>query len=190
MPPEKVRTLGADARPAVARTALSPAHAGVPGALDFGHFADAMASLASTVCVATAATGEMRHGRTVTAVTSLSATPPSLLVSITRGSDLAKAIAEEGRFSLNLLAEGQEAVGDAFAGKIAVADRFSVGQWDAWTSGQPRLAGAATAIDCELAGIVEMDTHCLFVGVLVEARTSDAEPLLWYERQYRTLAEL
>ncbi|WP_196260899.1 flavin reductase family protein [Pelagibacterium limicola] len=188
MPPDEVRKSAADDRPA-AHAEVSPAAADVPGALDFPHFADTMSTLAATVCIATAAAGDRRLGRTVTAVTSLSAQPPSLLVSITRGSDLEKLIAETGRFSLNLLAEGQEAIGDAFAGRSPVAERFSVGIWEKWASAQPRLAGAATNIDCRVAACIEMDTHCLFVGVLVASEISDRRPLLWYRRGYRTLSD-
>lgn len=187
MPPEKVRKPAADAE--AAHAALSLAGADIPDALDFAGFADTMASLASTVCIAAAADGEERYGRTVTAVTSLSPQPPTLLVSITTGSDLARLIERTGRFSINLLAEGQEAVGDAFAGKSEVTDRFSIGRWDKWPSGQPRLMGAKTAIECTLTGSVTLDTRRVFIGVLVGAQTTGAAPLLWYDRGYRTLAE-
>lgn len=187
MPPKDVRAVAADAAAASRRVSMSPASAAIGDALDFAHFTDTMSRLAATVCVAAAASGVERHARTVTAVTSLSARPPSLLVSITRGSDLARLIAKTGRFSLNLLAEGQEEVGDAFAGKLEIEDRFSVGRWTRWPSGQPRLQGAATAIECRVAGSVDLDTHCLFVGVLTGAETSEAKPLIWYRRGYHGL---
>lgn len=177
-----------DAAAMAAHASLSIADADTADALDFARFADSMASLASTVCVATAALGGERYGRTVTAVTSLSPQPPTLLVSITRDSDLARLIARTGRFSLSLLAEGQEAVGNAFAGKGEVADRFGIGQWETWPSGQPKLKGAASSIECRLAGSIELDTRCVFIGLLVGAETSGTPPLLWYERGYRSLA--
>lgn len=185
MPPENVRTTAADTM--TSRVKLSCAGADVSNALDFAHFADTMASLASTVCVATAADGDMRLGRTITAVTSLTAQPPSILISITKGSDLARLIERTGRFSLSLLADDQNEIGNAFAGKLNVDDRFALGSWSSWPSGQPKLAGAATSIECKLAGIVEMDTHSLFIGILIGAETTTATPLLWYERGYHTL---
>jgi flavin reductase (DIM6/NTAB) family NADH-FMN oxidoreductase RutF len=188
MPSEKVRIPHVDIS-ATPRTTLSLAGGAIGDALDFAHFADTMASHAATVCIATSAWGDERHGRTVTAVTSLSAEPPSLLVSITRGSQLADMVLKSGGFSLNLLAHGQQELGDIFAGKRVVPDRFAIGEWGSWTSGQPKLAGAATVIDCRVAGIVELDTHTLFVGVLVGAETSDRKPLLWYRRGYRELSD-
>ena len=187
MPPNNVRPLGADAAPASRSVSMSPATAGIDDALDLAHFTDTMSRLAATVCIAASADESERHARTVTAVTSLSAQPPSLLISITKGSDLARLIARTSRFSLNLLAEDQQEIGDAFAGKLRLEDRFSVGHWTQWPSGQPRLEGAATAIECRVAGSVDMDTHCLFVGVLTGARTSEKKPLMWYRRGYHML---
>ena len=186
MPPENARASATGTK--MTRVDLSCPGADMPGALDFAHFADTMASLAATVCVATSADGDERYGRTVTAVTSLTAQPPSILVSITKGSDLARLIEKTEQFSLSLLADDQEEIGNAFAGKLSLEDRFKIGVWGQWPSGQPKLAGAATSIECKLAGVVEMDTHCLFIGILVSAEKTEASPLLWYEREYHTLA--
>lgn len=57
----------------------------------------------------------------------------------------------DGGFSLAMLAEGQEMIGDAFAGKVQHAQRFLIGVWGEWPSGRPHLFGASAAIDCELA---------------------------------------
>src|SRR5690606_41757783 len=65
-----------------------------------------------------------RSGRTVTAVLSLSAEPPMVLVSVKSDSALATAIISDGGFSLAMLAEGQEMIGDGFAGKIPHGHRF------------------------------------------------------------------
>lgn len=179
-----------DAASRAAHASLSLAGTDAADALDFAGFANTMASLASTVCVATAALGDERYGRTVTAVTSLSAQPPTLLVSIAKDSDLARLIEETKRFSLSLLAQGQQAIGDAFAGKGDVTDRFGIGTWEKWPSGQPKLAGAASSIECRLAGTIELDDRRVFIGVLIGAETSEASPLIWYERSYHGLAPL
>ncbi len=41
-----------------------------------------------------------------------------------------------------LLAEGQTEVADAFAGRLRPPERFGVGEWGEWPSGQPLLRGA------------------------------------------------
>lgn len=157
------------------------------GTLDVGTFTDLMSHLAAAVCVATAGADGERFGRTITTAVSLSTEPPSLLISITRGTDLARLIVEAKGFSLSLLAEDQRAIGDAFAGRGDLADRFTVGDWDRWPSGHPRLRGATAVIDCSLAGIIEMDTHYLFAGIPVASQTSERPPLIWHKRSYQRL---
>ena len=75
----------------VARTSLrfnpDPRH---PPAVPRARFAEALSRLTATVCVVTATDEEgIRHGRTATAVMSLSAEPPTMLVSIDRTSAMA-----------------------------------------------------------------------------------------------------
>lgn len=154
-------------------------------------FRAAMAGLASTVHVVTAQRGDERVGRTATSVLSLSAQPPAILVSIDIVSRLADVIARTGGFSLAMLAEGQEAVGDAFAGHVAPERRFDFGSWTAWPSGQPRLQNAATALDCEVIGSMETGTHVLFAGAVVEAETDTSRsPLIWHRHGYHGLRRL
>ncbi|MCW5722674.1 MAG: flavin reductase [Devosia sp.] len=152
-------------------------------------FRAAMAGMASNVCVVAARRGDERVGRTVTAVLSLSANPPAVLVSIDIVSRLADIIIKTGGFSLAMLATGQDDIADAFAGKLQTSDRFSVGQWGRWPSGQPQLHGAVTAFDCDVIGAMETGTHVLFAGAVVEAETTtDRTPLIWQRHGYHGLA--
>lgn len=151
-------------------------------------FAEVMSHMAATVCVVSAGDGEQRLGRTATAVLSLSAEPPTVLVSIKSDSALAKAIAMSGGFSLAMLSEGQELIGDAFAGHVPPATRHLFGVWGAWASGRPHLIGAAAAMDCTLAGTVTAADHDLFIGSIIATDVSGhSRPLLWSGREYRSL---
>ena len=147
-----------------------------------------MSGLASAVHVVTARRGGERVGRTATSVMSLSAQPPAVLVSIDIVSRLADLITKTGGFSLAMLASAQSEVADAFAGQVAPELRFDVGDWDAWPSGQPRLRGSVTTLDCEVIGAMETGTHVLFAGAIVEAETdAGRKPLLWHRHGYRDL---
>lgn len=151
-------------------------------------FRSAMAGMGSTVCVVAGKRGDEIAGRTVTAVLSLSATPPSVLVSIDIMSRLADIIAKTQSFSLSMLATEHEAVANAFAGKVEAADRFQVGDWISWPSGQPLLNGAVTAFECDVIGAIETGTHVLFAGAIVEAETAtDKVPLIWQRHGYHGL---
>ncbi len=151
-------------------------------------FRDAMASLAATVCIVAAALEGQRSGRTATAVFSLSGSPPSVLVSIDASAHLAGMIEEKGAFSLAMLSATQWTVADAFAGRIAPAHRFKCGTWMAWPSGNPKLAGAMTALDCDVIGRIHTGTHVLFAGAIAKiAREEAASPLIWHGRGYKGL---
>jgi flavin reductase (DIM6/NTAB) family NADH-FMN oxidoreductase RutF len=154
-------------------------------------FRSAMAAMASTVSVVTARRGDEVIGRTATSVISLSATPPALLISIDIVSRMADLIAKTGGFSIAMLADDQAPVADAFAGRLDPADRFGVGDWARWPSGNPMLLGAVTAFDCEVIGAMETGTHVLFAGAIVEAETTTSRtPLLWQRHGYHGIAPL
>ncbi|MCE8442541.1 flavin reductase family protein [Rhodovulum sulfidophilum] len=154
-------------------------------------FREAMASLAATACVVTAADADERVGRTVTATLSLAVDPPSLLVSIAASARLSSLIRARGGFSFAMLQADQPTVAEAFAGKVPRDRRFEHGTWEAWPSGHPRLRGAMVAMDCSLAGEIETEDHVLFVGRpqaidLAETR----QPLVWHHRRFTTVRPL
>jgi flavin reductase len=152
-------------------------------------FRAAMSAVSSTVYVVTARRGDERIGRTVTSIMSLAAEPPTLLVSIDLMSRLAELIVQTGGFSVAALADDQEAIGDAFAGRVQASERFDLGEWSAWPSGHPMLLGAASALDCEVVGSIETGTHVLFAGAIVNAETTTSRtPLLWQRHGYHRLA--
>jgi flavin reductase len=154
-------------------------------AVSDAEFRAAMAGVASTVHVVAARRGIERVGRTVTSVLSLSAQPPTVLISIDIVSRLADIIARTGGFSLSVLATGQEQIADAFAGGMDALERFALGRWAQWPSGQPRLEGAVTTLDCDVIGSMETGTHVLFAGAIADAEFDTARsPLLWHRRHY------
>ncbi|MBU1307849.1 MAG: flavin reductase family protein [Alphaproteobacteria bacterium] len=167
---------------------MRPARQPVVGTAEFRA---AMAGVAASVGVVTARMGSERIGRTVTSMLSLSMTPPTILISIDIVSRLADFIAKTNGFSLAILAEDQDGVGDAFAGRHDPADRFAAGEWSHWPSGHPMLMGAVTALDCEVIGSIATETHVLFAGAIIEAETNTGrQPLVWQRHGYHGLAGL
>ena len=154
-------------------------------------FRAAMAGVASSVSVVTARRGDERIGRTVTSMLSLSMSPPTLLVSIDITSRLADFIAKTRGFSLAILADDQNGVADAFAGRLDPKDRFLAGDWTHWPSGHPMLLGAVTAFDCEVIGSIATESHVLFAGAIIEAETNTGRsPLVWQRHGYHGLSGL
>ena len=90
-----------------------------------------------------------------------------------------------------MLADDQQEVADAFAGRLELENRFGAGQWSEWPSGTPMLLGAASSIDCEVIGSIATGTHVLFAGAIVEAETTTSRlPLLWQRHDYHRLTAL
>ncbi|MBS3849039.1 flavin reductase [Devosia sp. BSSL-BM10] len=154
-------------------------------------FRSAMAAMASTVSVVTARRGDEQIGRTVTSMMSLAINPPTILISIDIMSRLADIIAKTNGFSLAMLADDQQEVGNAFAGGMEPEHRFGVGEWSRWPSGHPMLLGAVTAVDCDVVGAIETGTHVLFAGAIIEVETTTSRsPLIWQRHHYQTLGGL
>ncbi|QCM03380.1 flavin reductase [Agrobacterium tumefaciens] len=148
-------------------------------------FKDSMAGLTFTVAVATASHGGERIGRTITSFMPLSAEPPLMIISVDASSRMVDLVAASRRFSVAALSRGQEEIADVFAGKGNLPDRFSIGDWDTWPSGNPKLADATLAIDCELVGSIDAADHILFVGAITEAISDRLrKALLWSDRAY------
>lgn len=150
----------------------------------------------STVAVITTAIGDELAGLTATAVCSFQDTPPTLLASINRNSNAYRIICTSRRFAVNFLAADQEHVASRFAKHAAnaaeSAQKFqAAGTWREGPNGLPMLCGAAAAAECEVAQLIEMNTHAILIGhiVHVDAAHEGENPLLYGARRYVRLAD-
>jgi flavin reductase (DIM6/NTAB) family NADH-FMN oxidoreductase RutF len=94
-------------------------------------FIGGMRLAASGVSIVTTRTPEGWAGVTVSAVCSVSADPPALLVCINQLSRLARAVVASGVFCVNLLSDEQQALSELFAGRAPApeGDRFGAASW-------------------------------------------------------------
>jgi flavin reductase (DIM6/NTAB) family NADH-FMN oxidoreductase RutF len=150
-------------------------------------FRDVMAGVATPVSVVTTMAGERPHGTTVSAFASLSMTPPMVLASLDRGSDLLAGIRAHGRFGLNVLGSHQAALALTFARKGQ--SKFDGVPW-AEDLGVPRLEGAPGWLACVLAELIDGGDHVIALGHVVGARTVAAAPLTYHSRAFGTHAAL
>lgn len=152
-------------------------------------FLDAMSRAATGVTVVTSL-GELgRFGQTVSAMSSVSADPPMLLVCINRRSPICGAIHVHRTFGVNVLRADQRRLSDVFAGRPrrdAPYD-FSIAAWEQGVTGSPLLVGAVARFDCVLDAAHEAGTHTIFVGTVVSALAGAGEPLVYAGRGYGEL---
>ncbi len=145
-------------------------------------FRAAMRQLASGVTIVTSGSGPRRRGITATAVCSLSATPPALIVCMNKNSDCHQTVLSCGWFGVNVLAAEHEPLAQRFAGRGQVrgAARFLEGEWTELSSGAPVLRGAVATFDCVLHESLDGGTHSILVGQVIAARADSDRPALLY----------
>jgi flavin reductase (DIM6/NTAB) family NADH-FMN oxidoreductase RutF len=148
------------------------------------HLKAAMRRMPSAVSIITTRhpeTGEPM-GLVASAVIPVTMDPPSMLVSINRGSSAHPTIVEAQGFCVNLLSVDQHRLVEIFSTGALRAQRFA--DADIWEErcGLPSLRAAAASISCAVRRKMEYGTHELFVGEVTGiALNEEAEPLAWVE---------
>ncbi|GAB2180906.1 flavin reductase family protein [Denitratisoma sp. agr-D3] len=157
-------------------------------------FKTGMRQLTAAVTLVTTQTADgNRSGLTATAVCSVSAEPPILLVCVNRASGSYAAIREAGRFAVNVLAAEDIDLSNRFASAVSGDERFHHGEWDSLASGAPTLVNALANFDCTLLEVKDMGSHGVFFGQVEALRIrpgDDPVPLLYGEGNYGTLQGL
>jgi flavin reductase (DIM6/NTAB) family NADH-FMN oxidoreductase RutF len=153
-------------------------------------FVDAMRMLASGVVLVTGWVGHRPWGMTVTAFTSVSAEPPTILVSLGAETTIAHAITATQSFGVSILAEEHLAL--ARLGSAPAAPKYLEAFVDPsdGSSASPAVACALAHLDCELSEAVQIADHTILFGRVHAARASrSGTPLLYQRRAYRSLGD-
>jgi len=147
----------------------------------------AMARLGAAVNVITTDGPGGKAGFTASAVTSVTDTPPVLLVCANRANDSYPAFKANGVLCVNTLTPVQESLSPMFAGMTEHKDaaRFETHPWQVLETGAPVLEDALVAFDCKITQIVEIGTHDVFFCSVEAVRMgASAEGLIYYARGY------
>ena len=149
----------------------------------------AMRQFPAAVHVATTNGVAGMRGITVSAATSVSDRPATLLICVNRDHAQNHLFKDNGCFALNTLAADQIAIARAFAdGKMSLDERFSHGGWDTLNTGAPCLNDAAVVFDCEIIDSAEMSTHTVLYGQVKALRVGEGKDnLLYANRHYHGL---
>lgn len=155
-------------------------------ALDPTTFRTALGRFASGVTVLTLRTADGADlGMTATAFSSVSLTPPLILICVDRDATAAPALREGVAFAVHLLAEAQADLSRRFAS--SEGDRFAGLAWSRGDDGVPHLAGVLARLDCRVYAIHDGGDHVIVVGAVSGATTAEAAPLLYFRGAYGRL---
>lgn len=133
-------------------------------------FTDAMSSHASGVVLVTCRLDQRPWGMTATAFISVSADPPTVLVSLGSQSPGARAIAATGAFGVSILSRDQTEVAELGAAPGAPKFLDSLVQRHERNRATPAVAGALAHFDCDVVQAVEEADHTVFFGRVLAAR--------------------
>jgi flavin reductase (DIM6/NTAB) family NADH-FMN oxidoreductase RutF len=153
---------------------------------------NAMRFWATGVTIVTAAHDGLQHGMTVSSFTSLSLTPPQVLISLARNTRTHDLVMRSHTFGVTILGADQQDISDRFAGRIADdLDRLEGLETIRLASGVPLIKGGLAYFDCIVKTTLGSGTHTIFIGEVLAAKivSEDPKPLLYYNRAYRDLKD-
>ena len=160
----------------------------LPTAAPPSDFTEAMGLLAGGVVMVTTRIDGRPWGVTVSAFASVSAEPPTILVSLCSETASARVIEEAGSFGVSIL--GRQHHPAARHGSTPGASKFLERFADPDRHGRsPSVSGALAHLDCDVVERVEVADHLIFIGRVRHVRTAaGGDPLVYFRRAYRTLA--
>ncbi|MBL9048838.1 MAG: flavin reductase [Tabrizicola sp.] len=165
--------------------------------VDPAGFRQAMARFPGAVTIVTSLTPEgERRGITATAVASVTADPPSLLVCLNRKTGTCAAVAQTGRFVVNLLPGDGGDIALCFAGVGGASGeaKFKVGDWREDEHGLPVLQGAVVSLSCTVSESLIAGTHQVVIGqithIRVGAEVEAPAPLVYEQSRFHRLAPI
>ena len=157
------------------------------GSISGEQFKSVMRRFAASVNVITSVDGKAMNGMTATAVCSVSADPPSLLVIVNKSNRSHPVISRSGTFAVNVLSSDQEELAGHFAAKKS--DPFVDIDYRIGETGCPLICDADATLECEVVQETDFGTHTIFIGRIVTCHVASKAPLLYHEGRFCRLEE-
>lgn len=151
--------------------------------VDATDFTRAMARVPGPVTVVTTATpsGE-RWGFTASSFSSLSLSPPLVLVCLDKAASTHQAFLNADRFLINIMGEDHEDVAMRFA--TSGTDRFAAGDMKPCELGLPGLPDATARLACTRYDVLDGGDHSILLGHVETATTGVPAALVYCDRSF------
>ena len=121
------------------------------------------------------------------AFAALSLEPPLLIICVDKKAESYSSFEESGVFTVNILADDQEDISRRFA--VSGGEKFEGVAYRRGGNGAPILHGVLAHLECKVHATFDGGDHTIYVGLIEEAETRDAKPLLFYRGGYRNLGD-
>jgi flavin reductase len=152
-------------------------------------FKEAMSRVAGAVHIVTTDGPTGKAGFTATAVCSVTADPPTLLVCVNESSSVGQAFMAHGALAINTVGSEFNDLAMLFGGKTPVEERFAAAEWTNSAQGMPMLDGALVTFDCAVADAHVVGTHRVLICRVMDVRIgADAlDPSIYLGRGFRRI---
>ncbi len=154
------------------------------------HFKEIMRQWVAGVTVVTSCLGEDIRGVTANSFTSVSLTPPLVLVTLAKRLHTYRMIQQSRIFAINILSEHQQEVSERFAGKVPeLDDRFQDEPHHVEVTGAPVLDRAIAFMDCRVVAVHDVGFNVIFIAQVEAGRVQNLDaPLIYSNRRYWKLS--
>jgi len=150
-------------------------------------FREALAHFASGVTIVTAGRASGPIGFTATGFTSVSLSPPLILVCVAKTASAYDGVVGAELFGVSVLGEGQRWIAERFA--TSGIDRFAgVSVLAGPVASIPLIDEALAHLECRPHARHDAGDHTLLLGEVLSASTTHGRPLLHFRRRFGALA--
>jgi flavin reductase (DIM6/NTAB) family NADH-FMN oxidoreductase RutF len=125
------------------------------------------------------------QGMTANSFTSVSLTPPLILVCIESRSSMLAHFHPATRFAMNVLGEQHKDLSTRFA--RTGLDRFDGVDWTPGQTGVPILSDMLATLECVVTQMVHAGDHVVVIGEALHASWQEGRPLIYFDSGYRGL---
>ena len=154
--------------------------------IDPAHFSRVMGRFATGVTIIVADVAGDTRGMTANAFMSGSLEPPLCVVSVAKRAHMHAHLSAAERFSVNVLAAGQEDLATHFAGRpvpgleVAFDDVSTV----------PAIGSTAATVVAQVAAGHDCGDHTIFIGRIISMTAHDRPPLVYHASRFAALVPL
>ena len=154
---------------------------------DAAAFKDGLARLASGVAVAACWSDGQPRGLLVNSLTGLSTEPPRVLFCVRKAASSHDALLKADAVSLSILTPDHAGEAERFSRADLAAERFGEA-WRLNAAEPPILADALVSLSGPVHCRIDAGTHTVFILDVSVARCRDAQPMVYFNRGFETLA--
>lgn len=148
---------------------------------------DALSAFPTGVTVVTVSGAGAPHGMTASSFTSVSLSPPLILVCVAHDAVMHGCLTSAAHFGVSILAAHQESLARHFADSTRPLGpaQFTGVRWRPGpVTGAPLLQDALAVLECASQAVHPAGDHSIFVARVLSLSRTSADPLLYFDRRF------